>query len=164
MDGEDENYIEYFDYEEYDDDNWHRELGPVITQTEYQPENVYSFKLNPDFNHDSAYDEELDDLPDPRLYDINVDDLLHMHLLLHMAYPERPNPVSCYIQYRRHVDITKSHFQEWIDDAWKSLDKPLPSPNGVPRYPVIKNVVSDHSLIVNLVSANSDPIIRSKTN
>ena len=45
--------------------NWYRELGPVIAQTEYQPDNVYSFKLNPGIHHDSAYNEELDDPPDP---------------------------------------------------------------------------------------------------
>ncbi len=41
---EDENYIEYYDYVEYRDE-WHRELGPVIAQSEYQHDNVYSFKL-----------------------------------------------------------------------------------------------------------------------
>jgi hypothetical protein len=66
-DDEDENYIEYYDYDEYHDD-WHRELGPVIAQSEYQRDNVYSFKLKPGVHHDSAYNEELDDLPDPRLY------------------------------------------------------------------------------------------------
>jgi hypothetical protein len=79
-----------------------------------------------------------------------------------MAYPERPNPVNCYTEYLRHVDITKSHFQEGIDDAWKSLDQPIPGPNGVPRYPVFKNIVNNHSLIVHLVSTSSDPVIRSR--
>ncbi len=159
-DDEDENYIEYYDYEEYHDD-WHRELGPVIALTEYQHDNVYYFKLNPDIHHESAYNEELDDLPDPRLYGIHVDEL-HMHLLLYMAYPERPNPVSCYIQYLRHVDQRKSELQNWIADAWKSLDKPHPGPNGKPRYPVIKSVLTDPLLIVNLISTSSDPIIRSR--
>ncbi len=105
----------------------------------------------------------MDDLPDPRLYDINVDDLhMHLLLLLYMAYPERPNPVSCYIQYLRHVDETKREFQDWIDEAWSSLDKPHPGPNGAPRYPVIKSVLREPRLIVNLISASSDPIIRSR--
>ncbi len=52
-DDEDENYIEYYDYDEYHDD-WHRELGPVIAQSEYQRENIYSFKLKPGVHHDSA--------------------------------------------------------------------------------------------------------------
>ncbi len=55
-DDEDENYIEYYDYEEYHD-VWHRELAPVIAQTEYQHDNVYSFKLNPGIHHESAYNE-----------------------------------------------------------------------------------------------------------
>jgi hypothetical protein len=60
-DDEDDNYIEYQDYDEYDD-QWHRQLGPLIAQSEYQHENVYSFKLNPGIHHES----ELNDLPDPR--------------------------------------------------------------------------------------------------
>jgi hypothetical protein len=107
-DDEDENYIEYYDYDEYHDD-WHRELGPAITQSEYQRDNIYSFKLKPGVHHDSAYNEELDDLPDPRLYKIDVDNL-HMHVLVYMAYPERPNPCSCYLYYLRHVDERKHEF------------------------------------------------------
>ncbi len=159
-DDKDENYIEYHDYEEYHDE-WYRELGPVIAQSEYQHDNVYSFKLNPDIHHENAYNEKLDDLPDPRLYGINVDEL-HMHLLLYMAYPERPNPVSCYIQYLRHVDKTKGEFQDWINAAWTSLDKPHPGPNEIPRYPVIKSVLTDPCLIVNLISTSPDPIVRSR--
>jgi hypothetical protein len=159
-DDEDENYIEYYEYNEYDE-VWHRELAPVIAQTEYQHDNVYPFKLDPGIHHESAYNEELDDLPDPRLYDINVDDL-HMHLLLYMTYPERPNPVSCYIHCLRHVDERKREFQDCIDAAWSSLDKPHPGPNGGPRYPVIKSVLREPLLIVNLISASSDPIIRSR--
>jgi hypothetical protein len=102
-DGDEENYIEYYDYEEYHDD-WHRELGPVIAQSEYQRENIYSFKLKPGVHPESAYNEELDDLPDPRLYHIDVDKL-HMHVLVYLHYPERPNPCSCYIYYLRHVDV-----------------------------------------------------------
>jgi hypothetical protein len=94
-DDEDEHYIEYYDYDEYDD-IWQRELGPVIAQKVYQHDNVYSFKLNPGIHHPSAYNEEYDDLPDPRLYKINVDEI-HMNVLLYMAYPEHPNPVCCYI-------------------------------------------------------------------
>jgi hypothetical protein len=159
-DDENETYIEYYDYDEFHDDE-QCELGPVIARTEYQHENVFSFKLNPGIHHDSAYYEELDDLPDPRIYDINVDDL-HMHMLLHMSYPDRPNPVSCYIQYLRHVDKIKSHFQEYIDEAWKSLDKPITGPHGKPRYPVVKSVVNNHSLIVHLIATNSDPVVRSR--
>ena len=72
---------------------------------------------------EAAYNEELDDLPDPRLYKINVDHL-HMYVLLFMAYPERPNPCSCYIYYLRHVDERQHEFQERIDYAWASVDKP----------------------------------------
>ena len=53
-DGEDENYIEYYDYGEFHDDE-QCELGPVIARTEYQHENVFSFKLNPGIHRDSAY-------------------------------------------------------------------------------------------------------------
>ncbi len=133
----------------------------MIAQTVYQHDNVYSFKLNPGIHHPSAYHEEYDDLPDRRIYNINVDEI-HMNVLLYMAYPERPNPVCCYIEYLRRVDIRKREFQDRIDDAWKTLDMPHPGPNGVKRYPLIKSVVNDHGLIVNLISASSDPIIRSR--
>jgi hypothetical protein len=159
-DGEEENYIEYYDYDEYHDD-WHRELGPVIAQSDYQRENIYSFKLKPGVHHDSAYNEELDDLPDPRLYKIDVDHL-HMYVLLYMAYPERLNPCSCYIYYLRHVDEKQREFQECIDRAWTSLDKPNIGPKGVVRFPIIKSIVNDHSLIVNLISAHPDPVVRSR--
>ncbi len=42
------------------------------------------------------------------------------------------------------------------------MDKPHPGPNGKPRYPVIKSVLSDPTLIVNLISSSSDPIVRSR--
>ena len=107
-DDDDENYIEYYDYDEYND--YVRELGPVIAQSEYQPANVYSFKLKPGVHHESAYNEELDDLPDPRLYRIDVDQL-HMNVLLYLHYPERVNPCSCYLYYLRHVDERKREFR-----------------------------------------------------
>jgi hypothetical protein len=158
-DGEEENYIEYYDYDEYND--YVRELGPIIDQSEYQPANIYSFKMKPGVHPEAAYNEELDDLPDPRLYKINVDHL-HMYVLLYMAYPERPNPCSCYIYYLRHVDERQHEFQERIDYAWASVDKPNIGPKGVQRYPVFKSVVNDHSLIVKLISAAWDPVVRSR--
>jgi hypothetical protein len=158
-DGEEENYIEYYDYDEYND--YVRDLGPVIAQSEYQPENVYSFKLKPGVHHASAYNEELDDLPDPRLYHIDVDKL-HMNVLLYLHFPERVNPCSCYLYYLRHIDERKHEFQERIDYAWASVDKPNIGPNKVVRFPVFKSVVNDHSLIVKLISAAWDPVVRSR--
>ena len=158
-DGEEENYIEYYDYDEYND--YVRDLRPIIAQSEYQPENVYAFKLKPGVHHADAYNEELDDLPDPRLYRIDVD-ILHMNVLLYLHFPERVNPCSCYLYYLRHVDEKKHEFQERIDYAWASVDKPNRGPKGVIRFPVFKSVVNDHSLIVKLISAAFDPVVRSR--
>jgi hypothetical protein len=85
-----------------------------------------------------------------------------MNVLLYLHYPERVNPCSCYLYYLRHVDERKHEFQERIDYAWASVDKPSLGPNNVVRFPVFKSVVNDHSLIVKLISAAWDPVVRSR--
>ncbi len=52
-------------------------LGPLIQLTPYQPDDIFSMKLKSadGVDHHMVYSDEIDDLPDPRLYNISVDDL-----------------------------------------------------------------------------------------
>jgi hypothetical protein len=60
-------------------------LGPLILLDPYQPDDIFSMKLisSEGNDHHMVYNDEIDNLPDPRYYNINVDDL-YVHVVLFM--------------------------------------------------------------------------------
>ena len=64
--------------------------------------------------------EEIDNLPDPRIYGIDVE-LLNLNVLLFLTNPERPHPLHQYEQYMRHVDPVRMEYQVTVDWAWNVL-------------------------------------------
>ena len=54
-------------------------IGPLVQLSQYDPEDIFSMKLKS--SDGILYNDEIDDLPDPRIYDINVEEL-YLHVLL----------------------------------------------------------------------------------
>jgi hypothetical protein len=100
---------------------------------EYEPAIVYSMKLLPEHNDygDIDYIEEVDNLPDPRIYNVDVE-LLNIYVLLFMAHPERLHPIHQYEQYMRHVDPLKRDYQVAVDWAWEVLHSEAPKHKSTP--------------------------------
>ena len=110
---------------EYQNDDVRYKPHPLIQLNqhyEYDPDNAYSMKL-PSMLYESGtieYIEEIDNLPDPRIYDINVE-MLNIYVLLYLANPTRPHPFHLYEQYMRHVDPVQKEYQVTVEWAWTVL-------------------------------------------
>ena len=118
------------DYDNSSDEDEHDEVHHVQhplmqlnDEYEYDPENLYSMKLCRSQYHEyGAIDhmEEIDNLPDPRIYGIDVEQL-NLNVLLFLANPERTHPLHQYEQYMRHVDPVRMEYQVTVDWAWNVL-------------------------------------------
>ena len=120
------------DYDNSSDEDKHDEVHHVQhplmqlnDEYEYDPVNLYSMKLCRSISILSEYGaidhmEEIDNLPDPRIYGIDVEQL-HLHVLLFLAKPERTHPFHQYEQYMRHVDPVRMEYQVTVDGAWNVL-------------------------------------------
>ncbi len=80
-------------------------LGPLIKLDPYQPDDIFSMKLmsSEEADHHMVYSDEIDNLPDPRHYNISVDDL-YVHVVLFMQDAVSPNAFHHYERYFRWVD------------------------------------------------------------
>jgi hypothetical protein len=97
-------------------------LGPLIKLNPYQPDDIYSMKLmsSEEADHHMVYSDEIDNLPDPRLFNINVDDL-YVHVVIFMHGAVRLNLFHHYERYLRLVDPVQREYQIAIDLAWNTL-------------------------------------------
>ncbi len=66
------------------------------------------------------YSDEIDNLPDPRLYNISVEDL-YVHVLLFIQDAQGPNAFHHHERYLRWVDPVKKEYQVAINLAWDTL-------------------------------------------
>ncbi len=73
-------------------------LGPLVQLDPYQPEDIFSMKLKSkdETNHHMKYSDEINNLPDPRLYDISVEDL-YVHVLLFLQDAQGYSGLGPYI-------------------------------------------------------------------
>jgi hypothetical protein len=94
-------------------------IGPLIQLSTYQPEDIFSMKLKSAEGFD--YNEEIDDLPDPRHYNISVE-ALYMHVILFMQVEDTErHPFHDYDRYLRWVDPVKTDYQITVNLAWDTL-------------------------------------------
>jgi hypothetical protein len=61
-----------------------------------------------------SYSDEIDNLPDPRIYNISVEDL-YVHVLLFIQDAQGPNAFHHYERYLRWVDPDKKDYQDAIN-------------------------------------------------
>ena len=88
------------------------------------------------------YNDEIDDLPDPRHYDISVEDL-HVHVLLFMqAEDTARHPFHHYERYIRWVDPVKRKYRISVALAWDTLYSDSPSTRR------IRSILHEPTLIV----------------
>jgi hypothetical protein len=77
-------------------------IGPLIQLSPYQPDDIFSMKLKS--SEGMVYNDEIDDLPDPRHYNISLEDL-HVHVLLFMQAEDTDrHPFHDYGRCLRWVD------------------------------------------------------------
>jgi hypothetical protein len=97
-------------------------LGPLIKLDPYQPDDIYSMKLmsSEGADHHMVYSDKIDHLPDPRHFNINVNDL-YVHVVIFMHGAVRQNPFHHYERYLRLVDPVQKYYQTAIDLAWNTL-------------------------------------------
>jgi hypothetical protein len=106
-------------------------LGPLVQLDPYQPDDIFSMKLmsKDETNHHMRYSDEIDDLPDPRIYNISVEDL-YVHVLLFIQDAQGPNAFHHYERYLRWVDPVKGDYQKAINLAWDTLYNESPPGKG----------------------------------
>jgi hypothetical protein len=147
---------------EYQSDDVRYKPHPLIQLNqhyEYDPDNVYSMKL-PSMLYEPGtieYIEEIDNLPDPRIYGIDVE-LLNMFVLIYLANPERPHPFHLYEQYMRHVDPVQKEYQVTVEWAWTVLHTEAEKHKATPC------LLSDPNLIIKYLPPflSTDPHLRSR--
>ena len=94
-------------------------IGPLIQLSPYQPDDIFSMKLKS--SEGLIYNDEIDDLPDPRHYDISVEDL-HLHVLLFMQEADTSrHPFHDYERYLRWIDPDKREYRISVALAWDTL-------------------------------------------
>jgi hypothetical protein len=94
-------------------------IGPLVQLSQYDPDDIFSMKLKS--SEGMVYNEEIDDLPDPRHYDISVEDL-HLHVLLFMqAQDTSQHPFHDYERYLRWIDPDKKEYRISVALAWDTL-------------------------------------------
>jgi len=94
-------------------------IGPLIQLSPYQPDDIFSMKLKS--SEGMIYNDEIDDLPDPRHYDISVEDL-HLHVLLFMQEADTSrHPFHDYERYLRWIDPVKREYRISVAWAWNTL-------------------------------------------
>ena len=87
----------------------------------FDPENLFCMKLDPTIEGVS-YEDEFDDLPDPRLYNVDMKELLlYVYMFIHTHDDDANHPFFNYERYVRLIDQDKDAYQTTIDNAWKSL-------------------------------------------
>jgi hypothetical protein len=103
-------------------------LGPLVQLDPYQPDDIFLMKLmsKDETNHHMKYSDEIDNLPDPRIYNISVEDL-YVHVLLFIQDAQGPNAFHHYERYLRYVDPIKREYQVAINLAWDTLYNESPS-------------------------------------
>jgi hypothetical protein len=106
-------------------------LGPLIQLDPYQPDDIFSMKLmsKEETNHHMSYSDEIDNLPDPRIYGIRVEDL-YVHVLLFIQDAQGPNAFHHYERYLRWIDPVKRDYQDAINLAWDTLYNESPPGKG----------------------------------
>ena len=147
---------------EYQHDDVRYKTHPLIQLNqhyEYDPDNAYSMKL-PLMLYEPGtieYIEEIDNLPDPRIYGINVE-MLNMYVLLYLANPTRPHPFHLYEQYMRHVDPVQKEYQVTVEWAWTVLHTEAEKHKATPC------LLSDPNLIIKYLPPflSTDPHLRSR--
>jgi hypothetical protein len=89
----------------------------------------------------NIYSDEIDDLPDPRHYDINVE-CLYLHVLLFMQeYDTTRHPFHDYGNYLRWIDPVKKEYRTSVALAWDTLYSESPPKRR------IKSIVHEPTLI-----------------
>ena len=135
--GADESTADYYDTQDYQDeqddesqmqyddtyDENAYEQGTVHQdESMFDPDNIFSMKLDPTIPG-VGYDDEFDDLPDPRLYNVDMKEmLLYVYIFIHTSDDDDNHPFFNYERYVRLIDQDKDAYQETIDTAWKSLE------------------------------------------
>jgi hypothetical protein len=114
-------------------------IGPLIQLSPYQPDDIFSMKLqSPEGN---IYSDEIDDLPDPRHYNINVE-CLYLHVLLFLQeYDTTRHPFHDYGNYLRWIDPDKKEYRTSVALAWDTLYSESPPKRR------IKSIVHEPTLI-----------------
>jgi hypothetical protein len=119
-------------------------IGPLIElSTYYQSDDIFSMKLKSadGVDHHMVYSDEIDDLPDPRLYNISVEDL-YLHVLLFMQAEDTDrHAFNDYDRYLRWVDPVKKDYQITVNLAWDTLYSESPPTR------LIRSILHDPTLI-----------------
>ena len=134
--GADESTADYYDTQDYQDEQYDEsqmqyddtydenayEQGTVHQdESMFDPGNIFNMKLDPTIPG-VGYEDEFDDLPDPRLYNVDMKEmLLYVYMFIHTSDDDDNHPFFNYERYVRLIDQDKDAYQETIDAAWKSL-------------------------------------------
>ncbi len=114
-------------------------IGPLIQLSLYQPDDIFSMKLNS--TEGMIYSDEIDDLPDPRHYDISVE-CLYLHVLLFLQeHDTTRHPFHDYGNYLRWIDPVKREYRISVALAWDTLYSESPPKRR------IKSIVHEPTLI-----------------
>ncbi len=107
----DESQLEYDDTE----DN-HAYEQVIVDQGEslFDPDNIFNMKLDPTIPG-VGYEDEFDDLPDPRLYNVDMKEmLLYVYIFIHASDDDNNHPFFNYERYLRLIDQNKDAYQSAI--------------------------------------------------
>jgi hypothetical protein len=123
-----------FDYNEVT-----QPIGPLIQLSPYQPDDIFLMKVKS--SEGMVYHDEIDDLPDPRHYNISVEDLYVQVLLFVQAEDTDRHPFHDYSRYLRWVDPVKKEYHTSVNLAWDTLYSDSPPTRR------IRSILHDHTLI-----------------
>ena len=90
-------------------------------ESSFDPDNIFCMKLDPTIEGVN-YEDEFDDLPDPRLYSVDVQMLLTwVFIFIYARHDDNTHPFFNYERYVRFVDPDSVAYQSAIDAAWGTL-------------------------------------------
>ncbi len=108
-------------YDDTEDDHTYEQVTVDQGESLFDPENIFNMKLDPTIPG-VGYEDEFDDLPDPRLYNVDMKEmLLYVYIFIHTSDDDNNHPFFNYERYLRLIDQNKDAYQSAIDAAWNSL-------------------------------------------
>ena len=108
-------------YDETTNDHTYQQVTVEQGDSIFDPDNIFSMKLDPTIPG-VGYEDEFDNLPDPRLYNVDMKEmLLWVYIFIHKSDDDNNHPFFNYERYLRLVDHNKDAYQSAIDAAWNSL-------------------------------------------
>ncbi len=108
-------------YDDTEDDHTYQQVTVDQGESIFDPDNIFSMKLNPTIPG-VGYEDEFNDLPDPRLYNVDMKEmLLYVYIFINTSDDDSNHPFFNYERYLRLIDHNKDAYQSAIDAALNSL-------------------------------------------